>query len=111
VYGPPGVLARLDYQLWAADPLEFLPHLRWRDAALPAPVLRERTQLWLLEQTQPLLRCDNAVNLGWDEPSQLTTHARVAEVVGLEAADRASGRRRWRQYEAQGHVLQHRPQS
>jgi DNA polymerase-3 subunit chi len=111
VYAHPSVLARLDYQLWAADPLEFLPHLRLREGELPPPSLCERTQLWLLDQPQPLLRCDNAVNLGLDEPAWLSAHQRVAEVVGIDEQDRTAGRRRWRQYEAQGHVLKHQPQS
>lgn len=111
VYGSAAQLARLDHQLWSSDPLEFLPHVRVRDGQLPPGPVRERTTVWLLEQPLEVLHCDNAVNLGTAEPGWLAGHARVAEVVGLDPEDRAAGRHRWRQYEAQGHTLLHKPQS
>jgi DNA polymerase-3 subunit chi len=111
VYGPAPVLLRLDNQLWTADPLEFLPHIRVRETTAPAPWLCERTPIWLLDQPRPELGCDTAVNLGWDDVPALLGHTRLAEVIGLGDEERRAGRQRWRAYEAQGCSLQHLPQN
>ena len=111
VYGAPAVLARIDQLLWESPALDFVPHLRWR-AGQPVPDDAGLTRIWLLDAPQPALGCDSAVNLGYDDVEQLTTsHARVAEVIGETAEDRAAGQQRWRAYKAAGHVLQHLPQS
>lgn len=111
LYAPPALLQRLDHALWAAQPLDFIPHVTLRPGApAPAAAVRERTLLWLLTQPLPELACDSAVNLGRDDLDLAALHARVAEVVGTDDGERAAGRARWRRYEAAGHQLVHRPQ-
>jgi DNA polymerase III subunit chi len=111
VYGPSPLLQRLDQSLWIAEPLDFTPHVLMRPgAALPPVPVRERTLLWLLAEPQPALGCDTAINLGRDDLDLASVHQRVAEVVSTDPADMASGRARWKRYEAAGHRLQHHPQ-
>lgn len=111
LYAPPPLLQRLDHQLWAAEPLDFVPHWVQRaGSVLPPEPLRARTLLWLLSLPQPELGCESAVNLGVDGLDLAACHARIAEVVGTSPDERAAGRARWRAYEVAGHTLVHRPQ-
>ena len=111
VYGPTPLLQRLDQALWVAEQLDFVPHVLLRPgAALPPEPVRERTLLWLLAEPQPAMGCDTAINLGRDDLELAQVHQRVAEVVSTEPADMASGRARWKRYEAAGDRLQHHPQ-
>jgi DNA polymerase-3 subunit chi len=110
-YGPPALLQRLDQSLWVQEQLDFTPHVWLRaGAALPTATMQARTLLWLLARPQPALRCDSAVNLGCDGLDLATTHARVAEVIGTGTEEVSAGRARWKSYEAQGHMLSHKPQ-
>ena len=110
VFGPPGLLQRLDLALWQEPALDFLPHLRLRaGAALPADA--RRTPVWLLEAPVAGLGCDSAVNLGLDDIEALCAHAKVAEIITAEPQDHAAGQARWRWYKAAGHVLSHHPQN
>lgn len=107
VYAPPGLLSRLDQALWAEPERDFLPHVRLKPgAAVPGDAVL--TRVWLLEQPEPGLRCDNALNLGIDAIDGLLQHARVAEVVGLDDDDRAAGQVRWKRYKAIGAPITHR---
>jgi len=108
VFGPPALLTRLDKALWDEPALDFVPHLRLR-AGARAPDDAARTPIWLLEGADASLRCDSAVNLGTDDVDALCGHARIAEVVSLDDADRGAGQQRWKRYKALGHTL-HRPQ-
>jgi DNA polymerase-3 subunit chi len=109
VFGPSALLARLDRALWEQPQLDFLPHQRLgRGEAVPADAAL--TPIWLLDTATPALNCDSAVNLGFDDVPALASHARVAEVVGPDDADRAQGQQRWKQYKSLGHALQHHPQ-
>lgn len=110
VYGPPALLNQLDQALWAEQPLSFEPHVRLR-GALPSPVAMELTPIWLLDRPVEALRCDSAINLGADDVQLVAGVGRLAEVVGLDDDERLAGRRRWKQYEAAGHVLSHHPQA
>jgi DNA polymerase III subunit chi len=108
VYGPQAVLARIDQGLWLEPPLDFVPHLRLRqDEAVPADAAQ--TPIWLLEAPRPELQCDSAVNLGLEQVEGLAAHAKVAEIVGVEPAEKAAGQQRWRRYKALGVAVQHRP--
>lgn len=110
VFGPAPLLTRLDHALWAESQLDFVPHQRLRRGeALPADAAL--TPIWLVEAAAPGLRCDSAINLGADDIHALLCHDRVAEIVGLDDADRAQGQARWKQYRAQGHAVVHRPQT
>jgi len=111
VFGPAPLLNRLDQALWAEDPLDFVPHLRLRDAQALTPEQLARTPLWLLEQPREGLNCDSAVNLGCDNTTWLAGFERAAELIGLDDAERGAGRARWKAYEQAGHTLSHHAQS
>ncbi|MBT9597535.1 MAG: DNA polymerase III subunit chi [Vitreoscilla sp.] len=106
VYGSPATLARLDQALWVKESLDFTPH-RWLrgGAGLPDPAVLEKTPLWLLSTPMDGLGCTNGVNLGCDGLDLTRLHARVAEIVSSDEADKAAGRERWKHYKAQGHVM------
>jgi DNA polymerase III subunit chi len=112
VYAPPPVLQRLDQTLWVSEQLDFTPHVWLRaGAAPPSGVALARTPLWLLAKPQPVLDCGFGVNLGCDDLDLAAFHARVAEIVPADDPEAAAaGRRRWKAYEAQGHMLTHHPQ-
>lgn len=109
VLGPSPLLNRLDQLLWSEPPLDFLPHVRLRpgEAVPPDAAI---TPVWLLEQPQPGVCCDSAVNLGLDDVDALSCFERVAEVVASEPAARAAGQQRWRRYKAMGLTVHHHPQ-
>lgn len=111
VYAPPALLQRLDQALWVNEQLDFTPHVWLRaGAALPSATVQARTPLWLLARPHAPLGCETGVNLGCDGLDLAGAHARVAEIVGNDPDQVASGRARWKAYEAAGHTLVHKPQ-
>lgn len=99
-------LARLDQALWTFEPLEFVPHaLLRRGGAVPARLAR--TPIWLVEPGAAPPYRDVLVNLGPEMADAYAVYARVIEIVGADADDRAAGRRRWRAYETAGVPLRH----
>jgi len=110
VFGPPGLLQRLDQALWRDEPLAFQPHRRLQPGEALPPGMG-RTRLWLLSQAVADLNCDTAVNLGLEDVELFGQFARVAEVIGQDEDERQAGRGRWKRYEAQGHSLSHRSHS
>ncbi len=113
VCGPDFLLDPLGAMLWQHEETSFLPHLRQpaADGDWPPDSSLALTRVWLLNRPQDGLRCDSVINLGLDDFGWLTGFERIAEVVGSDAQLRASGRARWKRYEAEGHTLVHRPQS
>ncbi len=108
VRGEAEELDRLDQALWAFDPHEFVPHLRWRSADAP-PAALHRTPVWLVASTaawpEALARPGVLVNLGphapaaGELPAEIT---RVIEIVGQDPADVEAARQRWRHYLQRG---------
>lgn len=98
---------RLDADLWAVSPTDFLPHtVSSADSGAPnqgsqnsAPVILTSTAL------QASSYRDVLVNLAEVVPSGFTEFARLIEVVGLDDADRAQARQRWKHYTQLGYTI------
>ncbi len=101
VTGSPEQLARLDALLWSFEASEFLPHLRVMAGAAMSPLLA-RTPVLLADQVDDCGPADVLVNLGPAFVESQGEFARVIEVVASSDEDVQHGRRRWRQYVAQG---------
>jgi DNA polymerase-3 subunit chi len=89
----------LDRRLWLAPPTGFLPHCR-----LDSPLAAE-TPVWIghsLEHSGPAAVL---VNLHRDPPPYFSRFERLAEIVGVDEADAAAGRERWKYYKARGYEL------
>jgi DNA polymerase III subunit chi len=102
VVGDPSLLDRLDRQLWVAEPMDFVPHLRLRRGEAAAAHL-QATPLWLcdtLEQVAP--RFTQLVSLAAEVLPGFERFERVFEVVADEPDERASARQRWRAYQDLG---------
>ena len=110
VSGEAAELQRLDQALWTFEPQEFVPHRRLRrDEQVPAPL--QRTPIWLLDPgAVPPVACDVLVNLGPERRPGDEAYRRIVELVSAESGDAQAGRRRWKQYEAQGWPIRHHPQ-
>jgi DNA polymerase-3 subunit chi len=106
VAGDAATLARLDQALWTFEPLEFVPHLRLRRGETP-PARLARTPIWLVEPGAAAPHHEVLVNLGPEMVEGHEAFARVIEIVAADDDDRATGRQRWRAYEAAGHAVTH----
>ncbi len=95
---PQALLEALDQRLWTFSPLDFLAHCRAGEA---------------LEARSPIVLCsepdvhslgdrDCLVNLGVDGVRGWESLPRVIELVGDDAAGKASARRRFRMYRDAG---------
>jgi len=103
-------LKQLDQALWTFEPQEFVPHRRLSAAETPAdPLLR--TPIWLLAAgTPPPAGCEVLVNLGPERATDDQAYRRIVEIVSTAVEDTQAGRRRWKQYEAQGWSITHHRQ-
>lgn len=97
VQGPPPMLDQLDTLLWTFDALSFVPHLRLRAGARPAP-LQARTPAWLVDDVACVAERDVLVNLGEGMVERWDSFSRVIEVVPADAQAAAAARLRWRRY-------------
>jgi DNA polymerase-3 subunit chi len=104
VTAPDGVLAALDRDLWAFDPVEFIPHLRLGDGE-PVPERLRPTRVWLVGQPVNAPHHEVLVNLGPESPAGFESYARLIEIVSTDADDRAAGRRRWKHYADRGYPI------
>lgn len=99
VTAPADVLQALDLALWAAEPREFLPHVRM--PGTPAAVAA-RTPVWLsgtaLLDGAPRV----CINLGADPRPALEALDRLIEIVSTDADAVQAGRERWRAYRSLG---------
>jgi DNA polymerase III subunit chi len=103
VLATPDVLARLDLELWALSPVDFVAHVR----APCTPEVLARTPVVLceaLEQAQAGLY-GVVVNLLPTVPDGFERFDRVIEVVTLEDVDRQSARARWKRYTELGYEI------
>ncbi len=95
-------LPRLDADLWAMSPTEFLPHaVATQTGAAPkhTPVILTSTNV------QGESCRDVLVNLADTVPEGFAAFARLIEVVGTDDADRAIARQRWKHYTQLGYTL------
>lgn len=100
VLSPREAIDDLDRQLWLVSPGDFVPHARPGDP----PEVQRQSPIRLSDALAP---GDGApgmvlVNLLPDAVARPEAFERVIEVVGLDEADRAAARQRWRTYTAAG---------
>ena len=104
------LLQQLDQALWTFEPQEFVPHVRLGVGARGTPpASHQRTPIWLLEPGAHAPDCTVLVNLGPERLPGDDGYERIIELVSKEPEDASAGRRRWKQYEAQGWTITHHP--
>jgi DNA polymerase-3 subunit chi len=91
--------ARLDQLLWTSPPIAFIPHCRLASRVAEAtPVIVDEA----LEHSGP---AELLINLHAEQPGFFRRFARLAEIVGADAADLTAGRVKWQYYRQQGYTL------
>ena len=114
VTGAADQLSRLDVLLWTVDQHEFLPHARLGAGQPMSPELA-RTPVWLADAADDAALGEAAstvlINLGPDVAAGWQAYARLIEIVANADDEAASGRQRWRQYQAAGASPINHPQS
>jgi DNA polymerase-3 subunit chi len=89
----------LDRALWLRPPIGFLPHCR------VASALAGQTPIWVDHVDDHPGPASVLINLQADPPSFFSRFERLAEIVGIEDADAAAGRERYRYYRERGYEL------
>jgi DNA polymerase-3 subunit chi len=89
----------LDRLLWLQTPLSFLPHCRM-DSAVAA-----ETPIWIDESLEHSGPAAVLVNLCAGPPPFFSRFERLAEIVGVDEADAAAARERFRFYRERGYEL------
>lgn len=108
VVGEAPLLERLDHDLWCFDPIDFVPHARWRPGTDAATRERQarRTPIWLAERSADLPHTGVLVNLGPEVPEGFERFGRLIEVVTAQAPERQAGRMRWKHYSDRGYAIE-----
>ena len=106
VVGPTPLLDRLDRELWAFASTEFVPHVRVRPGRVLAPRLAA-TPIVMAEEATDVPHREVLLNIGPDIPEGFEAFERVLEVVSVDAEQVQRGRQRFRQYQSQGHPVEH----
>lgn len=104
VTAPLASLRTLDRALWSFEPEEFVAHAMLPAGTLPAARLAP-TPIWLAERPDDVALHEVLVNLGDAAPAGFERYARLIEIVGTDAAERAAARTRWKHYAARGYAL------
>ena len=94
---------RLDEQLWAVSPTDFVSHCVVSASA--SQVGRASVLLTHGGGARPA-GMSVLVNLGHEMPSGFDAFKRVIEVVSLDDADRQQARARWKQYTSLGYDIE-----
>ena len=89
----------LDRALWLRPPTAFLPHCRVGSA------LAGQTPIWIDHVDDHPGPATVLINLQPAPPSFFSRFERLAEIVGIEDADAAAGRERYRYYRERGYEL------
>ena len=89
----------LDRRLWLKPPIAFLPHCRIDSA------LAEQTPIWVDHSDEHPGPASVLINLRATPPAFFSRFERLAEIVGVEEADAAAGRERYRFYRERGYEL------
>ncbi len=95
-------LSRIDADLWALSPTEFVPHVVVSgDGSVHgrSPLLLVVDPADVPQQTGVLVNLTDAVPRGFER------FTRVIEVVSTDAGDRALARQRWRHYTERGYTI------
>jgi DNA polymerase-3 subunit chi len=102
VLAPDSIVTRLDSDLWALSPTEFIPHC----VGTAQPVVKKRSAVVLASDIvqAPSLR-QVLLNLGQTVPTQFALFERVIEVVSTDETDRNHARMRWRDYTERGYPI------
>ncbi len=95
----PATTDALDRALWLKPPISFLPHCRVGNA------LAGQTPIWVDHVDDHPGPAVVLINLQPMPPSFFSRFERVAEIVGLDDADVAAGRNRYRYYRERGYEL------
>ncbi|OYT93971.1 MAG: DNA polymerase III subunit chi [Burkholderiales bacterium PBB3] len=104
VLAEPATALRLDVDLWGVSPVDFVPHCL---SSASASLLRHSTVVLTSElDAAPQSAHAVLVQLCRSAPPHVQSYGRVIEVVGLDEADRAEARQRWRAYAAWGLPIQ-----
>jgi DNA polymerase-3 subunit chi len=97
--GDAATTARLDQLLWTSPPVGFLPHCRLASRVAEAtPVIVDEA----LEHSGP---AELLINLHAEQPGFFRRFARLAEIIGSDAAELTAGRVKWQYYKQQGYTL------
>lgn len=95
-------VARLDADLWAVSPTDFVTHCT---GAADAAVQNRSSVVLVTEVQQAVGARDVLVNLGDAMPDGFSRFKRLIEVVSTDADDREGARKRWKFYTAQGYAI------
>jgi DNA polymerase III subunit chi len=102
VIGDEPMMDKLDELLWSFSALDFIPHGKVQ--SLHQHQL-DHTPIWLCADAQQGQGRQVLVNLTQSLPQGFEGFERVIEVVSMEDADRASARKRWKQYTEFGYQI------
>jgi DNA polymerase-3 subunit chi len=102
VRGDAATVARLDSDLWALSPTDFVPHCT---AFADASVIARSGVVLATGGDQSGGVRDVLVNLCGPVPEGYETYNRLIEVVGMDDADRQVARFRWKFYTGQGYPI------
>ena len=105
VTGAATMLERLDHELWAFDPVEFIAHLRVQPGE-PVAERLQATKVWLVAEACAAPHHEVLVNLGPAAPSGFESYAKLIEIVSLDPDDRAAARLRWKHYADRGYAIE-----
>jgi DNA polymerase-3 subunit chi len=95
----PATTDALDRALWLRPPTAFLPHCRVDNR------LASETPIWVDHRDDHPGPAGVLINLQSSPPSFFSRFERLAEIVGLDDADVAAGRERYRYYRERGYEL------
>ncbi len=102
VLAPDTRLGKLDADLWALSPTDFVPHCN--DSASDSVQKRSAVVL-ASKMAHALPDHDVLVNMTDAVPNQFVGYARLIEVVSTDDADRHSARIRWKHYADLGYSI------
>jgi DNA polymerase-3 subunit chi len=95
-------IAKLDSDLWAILPTDFVPHCTTASDAS----VRERSNVVLVSGAHQTSGAREVlVNLGSSVPDGFDAFDRLIEVVSTDAVDRETARGRWKFYSEQGYNI------
>lgn len=95
----PAATEALDRALWLKPPTAFLPHCRVTNA------LAAETPIWVDHVVEHSGPAAVLINLHPAPPPFFSRFERLAEIVGVDEADVAAGRERYRYYRERGYEL------
>jgi len=94
--------AQLNDALWTVSDTDFLPHVAAGD-----PLTAVTPIIVTASDTDPMPHYDMLINLTRRTPASFAQYARVFEIISLDEADAAEGRKRYVAYKKLNHPLTH----